>query len=116
MTIDSIIDSDNKFAKETRDGLAYLKNLTANLENWTLTEEQDNVKLYSKKLDDPDAPPLVRGDTVLTDLPPGCTPFEVATVATLPGCRKICNVKWIPNSCIYFLDTKTWPIIRGRSF
>ncbi|KAF1802057.1 hypothetical protein V8B55DRAFT_1377098 [Mucor lusitanicus] len=89
MTIDSIIDSDNKFAKETRDGLAYLKNLTANLENWTLTEEQDNVKLYSKKLDDPDAPPLVRGDTVLADLPPGCTPFEVATVATLPGCRKI---------------------------
>lgn len=89
MTIDSIIDSDNKFAKETRDGLAYLKTLTANLDNWTLTEEQDNVKLYSKKLDDSDAPPLVRGDTVLTGLPPGCTPFEVATVATLPGCRKI---------------------------
>ncbi|CAO0792178.1 unnamed protein product [Mucor circinelloides] len=89
MTTDSIIDSDNQFAKETRDGLAYLKKLTANLEGWTLTEEQDNVKLYSKKLDDPDAPPLVRGDTILTDLPPGCTPFEVATVATLPGCRKI---------------------------
>ncbi|KAI8642956.1 hypothetical protein BD408DRAFT_365650 [Parasitella parasitica] len=89
MTITSIIGSDNKFAKETRDGLAYLKELSSNLDGWELTQEQNSVKLYSKKLDNLDDPPLVRGDTMLTDLPPGCTPFEVATVATLPGCRKI---------------------------
>ncbi|CEP09310.1 hypothetical protein [Parasitella parasitica] len=89
MTITSIIDSDNKFAKETRDGLIYLKELATSLDGWELTQEQNNVKLYSKKLNNADDPPLVRGDTVLSDLPPGCTPFEVATVAALPGCRKI---------------------------
>lgn len=87
----SIIDSDNVHAAQTRDGLNLLKGLTSSLDDWDFTLDQDNVKLYNKKLDDTNQPPLVRGDTVLTNLPPGCTPLAVATVATLPGCRKVCK-------------------------
>jgi hypothetical protein len=92
MTLTSIIDSDNIHAVKTREGLKLLKDMTASLDGWDLTLDQDNVKLYNKKLDDANLPPLVRGDTSLTDLPPGCTPLAVATVATLPGCRKVCKL------------------------
>lgn len=89
MTLNSIIDSDNIHAKETRRGLQVVKDLTSSLEGWELTSEQDKVQLYKKSsMDDP---PLVRGDTVLMDVPQGCTPLAISTVATLPGCRKICN-------------------------
>lgn len=91
MTLQSIIDSDNIHSKETRQGLQVLKELTKDLNNWELTLDKEDVKLYQKKLDDTNLPPLVRGDTKLNDIPLGCTPLAVATVATLPGCRKICN-------------------------
>lgn len=87
-SVTSIIPSDNVHAKETRDNLQLLKDLTKSLEGWEQTDDQDNVKLFHK----PDASiPLVRGDTILTDLPAGCTPLAVATVATLPGCRRVCK-------------------------
>lgn len=92
LSVNSIIPSDNVHATQTRQALNQLKELSGNLNGWDLTLEQDNVKLYKKKLDDTNLPPLVRGDTVLTDLPAGCTPLAVATVATLPGCRRICKV------------------------
>jgi hypothetical protein len=91
--------SNNKHSQVTRDGLAHFKQLTASLDGWDFTEEQDRVKLYKKKLDDTNLPPLVRGDTILEDLPPGCTPLTVANVATFPGCRKICKgIQYIKNS------------------
>lgn len=101
MTLNSIIDSDNIHAKETRRGLQVVKELTSNLEGWELTSEQDKVHLYKKK--DMSDPPLVRGDTVLVDVPPGCTPLAVSTVATLPGCRKICKMTYI-NHYFFFTD------------
>lgn len=106
MSISAIVPSDNAHAKKTRENLQLLKDLTANLDGWELTLDQDNVKLYHKP--DTTTPPLVRGDTVLTDLPPGCTPLAVATVATLPGCRRICK---IVEYTYYFLLTAS---PRGR--
>lgn len=92
MTLNSIIDSDNVHAKATRRGLQVVKELTSDLEGWELTSEQDKVQLYKKK--DMADPPLVRGDTVLVNVPQGCTPLAVCTVATLPGCRKIWDDKF----------------------
>ncbi|KAI8090793.1 hypothetical protein BDF21DRAFT_412178 [Thamnidium elegans] len=94
LEVNSIIPSDNVHATQTRQALHQFKKLTSDLNGWDLTLEEDNVKLYKKKLDDVNLPPLVRGDTVLTDLPAGCTPLAVATVATLPGCRKIWDDKF----------------------
>ncbi|KAI8056537.1 uncharacterized protein B0P05DRAFT_560079 [Gilbertella persicaria] len=93
MSITSIIPSENKHAKQTREKLAYLKKLTSSLDDWDLNQEQENVKLYTQQKNT-NTPLLVRGDTVLSDLPPGCTPLTVATVATLPGCRKIWDDKY----------------------
>ena len=91
MFTESIIPSDNKHAKYTRERLGYLKHLTYTLDNWTLDQESEGAKLYTQQPANSNEPILVRGDTVLTKLPPGCTPLTVATVATLPGCRKICK-------------------------
>ena len=101
MTVTSIIDSDNIHAKETRQALQVVKDLTASLDGWDLTSDQENVKLYQKKLDDTSLPPLVRGDTVLTGVP-GCTPLAVATVATLPGCREICKLYYYTVFTFFF--------------
>jgi hypothetical protein len=91
MSVTSIIDSDNKHAKVTREALARYKKLTSSLDGWEFMEEQEGVKLYKHKEEDPNMPPLVRGDTILEDLPPGCTPFAASNVAAFPGCRKICK-------------------------
>ncbi|OBZ90135.1 hypothetical protein A0J61_01826 [Choanephora cucurbitarum] len=94
MFTESIIPSDNKHAKYTRERLGYLKHLTYTLDNWTLDQESEGAKLYTQQPANSNEPILVRGDTVLTKLPPGCTPLTVATVATLPGCRKIWDDKY----------------------
>ena len=84
----TIIDSDNRHAKVTREQLAYFKTLADSLDGWQFSSEQDNVKLYTKEV--PNSPlPIVRGDTVLTDAK--CSPMDIATAAILPGCRKICK-------------------------
>ncbi|KAI7895592.1 uncharacterized protein EV154DRAFT_495395 [Mucor mucedo] len=93
LSVTEIIPSDNIHAEETRANLKRLKELTEGLEGWEETDDQSGVKLYHQ----PDASiPLVRGDTLLLtkDLPPGCTPLAVATVATLPGCRRIWDEKF----------------------
>ncbi|KAI8370250.1 hypothetical protein BD560DRAFT_396853 [Blakeslea trispora] len=94
MLTESIIPSNNKHAKYTRERLGYLKHLTYSLDNWTLDQEKEGAQLYTQQTSDPNEPILVRGDTVLKNLPPGCTPLTVATVATLPGCRKIWDDKY----------------------
>ncbi|KAI9484868.1 hypothetical protein BDB00DRAFT_852941 [Zychaea mexicana] len=85
-TIMTVIDSDNRHAKKTRDQLAYLKTLTESLDSWDFVSEQDGVKLYTKDI--PDSPlPIVRGDTVRDDL--DCSPQDIVSAAVLPGCRAV---------------------------
>ncbi|KAI7848277.1 hypothetical protein BDC45DRAFT_523922 [Circinella umbellata] len=82
----TIIDSDNRHAKKTRDQLAYFKTLSETLDGWDLSSEQGGVKLYTKDI--PGNPlPIVRGDTIRDDLE--CTPNDLVTAAILPGSRKI---------------------------
>ncbi|KAI8141051.1 hypothetical protein BJV82DRAFT_620648 [Fennellomyces sp. T-0311] len=82
----TIIDSDNRHAKVSRDQLAYFKTLADTLDGWDFASEQDDVKLYTKDI--PDSPlPIVRGDTVLTGIK--CAPMDIAAAAILPGCRKM---------------------------
>ncbi|KAI9261450.1 hypothetical protein BDA99DRAFT_560328 [Phascolomyces articulosus] len=82
----TIIDSDNRHAKKTRDQLAYFKTLSETLDGWDFASEQDGVKLYTKDI--PGNPlPMVRGDTVRDDL--GTDPNNLAGATLLPGCRKV---------------------------
>lgn len=83
-----VLDSNNRHAAASRKALEYLKELSASLDGWEFSQEKDSVKLYSKAV--PDSPiPIVRGDIILkTDK---FTPWDVAVVATQPGCRKICK-------------------------
>lgn len=83
-----VIETNHRHAAEARKSLAYLKELSASLDGWELTTEKEGVKLYSRAAKD-SAIAIVRGDTEIkkTDL----TPRQVASVATQPGCRKICK-------------------------
>lgn len=80
-----------KHAQVTKEGLEKVKQLTDTLNGWEFSQEQDKVKIYHYKKTDPNAPVLVRGDTVFTNLPPGCTPQDIVTAANLAGCRKVCK-------------------------
>ena len=85
----TIIDSDNRHAKKTRDQLAYFKTLSETLDGWNFSSEQEGVKLYTKDI--PGNPlPIVRGDTVRDDL--GCHPNDLVAASILPGCRKVCKL------------------------
>jgi hypothetical protein len=78
----------NPHAEPTRKALNYFKELASNLDGWNFTQEKDGVKLYNKTVDSSPIA-IVRGETVLAGHE--YTPQQVASVATLPGCRKICK-------------------------
>ncbi|ORX55098.1 Bet v1-like protein [Hesseltinella vesiculosa] len=86
-----ILESTNRHADFNRKKLAEIKDLTGDLAGWEFSQEKDGVKLYSKQVEGSSIP-LVRGDYILknTDF----TAQQVATVATLPGCRAIWDEKF----------------------
>jgi hypothetical protein len=75
----------------TNKALNLLKDLTANSDGWEFSSEVENVKLYNRQIEG-EPLPIMRGDTLL----PGheFTPQQVASVATLPGCRVIWDDKY----------------------
>lgn len=75
-------------AETARKALSTLKELSGTLDGWNFTQEKDGVKLYNKTVDSSPIP-IVRGDVLLAGHE--YTPQQVASVATLPGCRKICK-------------------------
>ncbi|KAG0173704.1 hypothetical protein DFQ28_008297 [Apophysomyces sp. BC1034] len=87
----TVIESNNRHAAHNRQALEQFKTLAASLDGWDFSTERDGVKLYSKTV--PGATiPIVRGDIIFktTDY----TVKDVASVATLPGCRKIWDEKY----------------------
>lgn len=87
----TVIDSDNRHAKTTREGLERFKPLADSLDGWQFSSETEGVKLYTR--DVPGNPlPMVRGDTVLKLADPDeVPPMAMATASILPGCRKVCE-------------------------
>lgn len=82
-----VIESNNRHTAASRKALDYLKELSNTLDGWNFSQEKDGVKLYIKP--ESNGLNIVRGDAILkTDK---YTPRDVATVATNPGCRKICK-------------------------
>ncbi|KAI8064263.1 uncharacterized protein B0P05DRAFT_554754 [Gilbertella persicaria] len=78
-------------SETARKAMALLKEYADNLDGWHLSQEKDCVKLYNKTVDTSPVA-IVRGETVLEGHT--YTPQQVATVATLPGCRKIWDEKY----------------------
>lgn len=76
-------------AESNRKALSYLKDLASTLDGWDFSQEKDGVKLYRKTVDSSPIA-IVRGETDL--IGHEFTPQQVASVATLPGCRKICKL------------------------
>lgn len=76
-------------AESNRKALSYLKDLASTLDGWDFSQEKDGVKLYRKTVDSSPVA-IVRGETDL--IGHEFTPQQVASVATLPGCRKICKL------------------------
>lgn len=83
-----VIETNHRHAAEARKSLAYLKELSASLDGWELSNEKDGVKLYSRAAKDSSIS-IVRGDIELKSSE--LTPRQVASVATQPGARKICK-------------------------
>ncbi|KAF7730724.1 hypothetical protein EC973_001673 [Apophysomyces ossiformis] len=87
----TVLESNNRHAEHNRKALEEFKTLSASLDGWTFSTEKDGVKLYSK--DVPGASiPIVRGDIVFKTTE--YTVKDVASVATIPGCRKIWDEKY----------------------
>lgn len=80
--------SPSPHAQAARDALNLLKELSSNLDGWNFTEEKEGVKLYNKTTGSSSIP-IVRGDVLLEGHE--YTPQQIATVATLPGARRICK-------------------------
>ncbi|KAI9472316.1 MAG: hypothetical protein EXX96DRAFT_583616 [Benjaminiella poitrasii] len=105
-------------AETARNALARLKKLAEeSLDEWNFTQEKDNVKLYNKV--ENDSPfVIVRGETFLEGHE--FTPQQVASVATLPGCRVIWDEKFDTSDIkemynkyesLFWSKVKTpWPI------
>ncbi|KAI8355088.1 hypothetical protein EDC96DRAFT_516251 [Choanephora cucurbitarum] len=81
----------NPHAESSKQAMHLLKQYASSVEGWTMTQEKEGVKLYSKQVDSSSIP-LVRGDTLLAGHQ--FTAQQVATVATLPGCRKMWDEKY----------------------
>ncbi|EPB90391.1 hypothetical protein HMPREF1544_02757 [Mucor circinelloides 1006PhL] len=107
----------NIHAETTRKALSDLKQLASSLEGWEFSQEKDGVKLYRKTVDsNPIA--IVRGETDIVGHE--FTPQQVASVATLPGCRKIWDEKYDTSEIkqmfskvesLFWCKIKTpWPI------
>jgi len=82
----------NPHAETAQKALALLKELSSTLDGWEFSEEKDGVKLYHKT-DDSSPIAIVRGETDLEGHE--FTAQQVASVATLPGCRKICKYLYL---------------------
>ncbi|KAI8365283.1 uncharacterized protein BYT42DRAFT_649208 [Radiomyces spectabilis] len=112
-----VLESNNRHAEHTRKSLQYLKDLSASLEGWEFSSEKNGVKLYTKQVEGL-AMPMVRGDTVLQTTE--FTPRDVASVATLPGARKIWDEKYdtsevkeqyTPSETFFWVKLKApWPV------
>ncbi|CEP16870.1 hypothetical protein [Parasitella parasitica] len=79
----------NIHAETTIKALSNLKQLASSLDGWNYTQEKDGVKLYSKTVDGSSIA-IVRGETDIAGHE--YTAQQVLSVATLPGCRKICKL------------------------
>ncbi|CAO3652916.1 unnamed protein product [Cunninghamella blakesleeana] len=97
--------------------LEQIKTYTADLNGWEFSQEKDGVKLYSKEIAGSPLP-LVRGEYLLKTKE--YTPQQVATVASLPGCRAIWDEKFHSSEVkemftklesLFWVRLKTpWPI------
>ncbi|CAO3624072.1 unnamed protein product [Mucor hiemalis] len=104
-------------AQTARTALAQLKELASSLEGWNFSQEKDGVKLYNKSADNSPVP-IVRGDILLTGHE--FTPQQIASIATLPGARKIWDEKfdvaelkqmYSAYESLFWCKVKTpWPI------
>lgn len=82
----------NPYTSNAKKAVQLLKEYTNDLEGWSLVQEgKSGVKVYNKS--DGSAFPLLRGDTFLSG---AFTPDQVAVVATLSGCRKLCKLCLAP--------------------
>ncbi|KAI7901622.1 uncharacterized protein BX663DRAFT_543971 [Cokeromyces recurvatus] len=105
-------------AETARNALARLKRLAGeSSDEWKYIQEKNNVKLYHKS--EGDSPfVIVRGDTLLKGHE--FTAAQVASVATLPGCRAIWDEKFDTSDIkkmynkyesLFWSKVKTpWPI------
>ncbi|KAG2202898.1 hypothetical protein INT47_008930 [Mucor saturninus] len=107
----------NPHAETSKNALALLKSLSSNLDGWNFTQEKDGVKLYNKTVDSSPVA-IVRGDTSIVGHE--FTPQQIASVATLPGARKIWDEKFDSSDIkqmysrlesLFWAKVKTpWPI------
>lgn len=107
----------NPHAETSKNALALLKSLSSSLDGWHFTQEKDGVKLYSKTVDSSPVA-IVRGDTSIVGHE--FTPQQIASVATLPGARKIWDEKFDSSDIkqmysrlesLFWAKVKTpWPI------
>ncbi|CAO3626054.1 unnamed protein product [Mucor fragilis] len=81
----------NPHAETAQKALSLLKELSSTLEGWEFSEEKDGVKLYHK-MDDSSPIAIVRGEADLEGHE--FSTQQVASVATLPGCRKVWDDKF----------------------
>jgi hypothetical protein len=89
----------NPHAKAAQKALSLFKEFSGTLDGWEFSEEQEGVKLYHKT-DDSSPIAIVRGETDIQGYE--FTTYQVASVATLPGCRKICKLMYCMNSDITY--------------
>lgn len=107
----------NPHAETTKKALDLLKSLASNLDGWNFTQEKEGVKLYNKTVDSSPVA-IVRGDTTIAGHE--FTPQQIASVATLPGARKIWDEKFDSSDVkqmysrfesLFWAKVKTpWPI------
>lgn len=107
----------NPHAETTKNAMVLLKSLSSTLEGWNFTQEKDGVKLYNKTVDSSPVA-IVRGDTSI--IGHEFTPQQIASVATLPGSRKIWDDKFDSSDIkqmysrlesLFWAKVKTpWPI------
>ncbi|KAI8389333.1 hypothetical protein BD560DRAFT_381326 [Blakeslea trispora] len=81
----------NPHAQALKDAMNQLKQYSSSLDGWHMSQEKEGVKLFSKTVDSSSFP-LVRGEAMLNGHQ--FTAQQVATVATLPGCRKMWDEKY----------------------
>lgn len=78
----------NPHAESSRKAMEYVKELASTKEGWNFTQEKGGVKLYNKVTDSSPIP-IVRGDVHIEGHE--FTAQQIASIALLPGCRKVCK-------------------------
>lgn len=88
----------NPHVQTAQNALSLLKELSGSLDGWEFSQEKENVKLYYKP-DNSSPIGIVRGETDIEGHE--FSPLQLASVATLPGCRKICKYTHNMKSHVY---------------